>query len=354
LSTRDLIVKLRALGVKLSVDNGELRVSAPKGVLTPELRSELATHKEQLLELLNAGDATKRPAATRIARADRSQPVPLSFGQRRMWFLEEFEGGTSIYNIAWAMRLRGKLHVAALEGAVNDLVARHESLRTTFVADAGEPVQVIAPTLQLKLERSMLNTADQQKIQQTLSAWSTETFDLRTGPLLKARLIELGPDDHVLMLVIHHIVSDAWSLDVLQRELVAFYIARSNGTAAGLADLPIQFADYAVWQQGHINATERERQLSYWQKQLAGIPPLLELPTDRPRPNEQTYRGARIRRLMPAKLRDALKALARDTNGTLFMVLLAGYDVLLHRYSGQDDIVVGTPIAGRNARNSKD
>jgi non-ribosomal peptide synthetase component F len=347
MKTRDLIIELRKQGVKLSIRDGELRISAPKGVMTPEMRERLSANKEALLELLSAADGASRPAAARIPQADRTQPIPLSYAQKRMWFLEEFEGGTSIYNISWAMRLRGALNTQALESAINDLVMRHESLRTTFVAQDGEPAQVIADELQLPLERAIMPGADDDALQQQLSEWSKQSFDLASGPLLKVRLVELAPDDHVLMMVMHHIVSDAWSLDVLQREFVDFYLARSKGETAQLENLPVQFADYAVWQQGHLNETEQARQLDYWKEQLVGAPTVLELPTDRQRPSEQSYRGARLRRLMPVALRDALKKLARERDATLFMVLLAAFDVLLHRYSGQDDIVVGTPIAGR-------
>jgi amino acid adenylation domain-containing protein/non-ribosomal peptide synthase protein (TIGR01720 family) len=347
LSTRKLIHKLRELGVKLNVVDGELKISAPKGVFTAELRDELTRNKGALLDLISAGDAVARPAAAPISQADRNKPIPLSFAQKRMWFLEEFEGGTSIYNIAWAMRIKGALNKDALEQSLNDLVARHESLRTTFISEGGEPIQVIADQMVLKLDETSLNAADQESIQYRLSEWSTEPFNLRTGPLLKARLIKMGPNDHVLMLVIHHIVSDAWSLDVLQREFFSFYFARCANTNPQLDELPIQFADYAVWQQQRITEVERKKQLGYWASQLAGTPPLLELPTDHPRPSEQSYKGARIRRLMSQQLRDSLRELARSNNATLFMVLLAAFDVLLYRYTGQEDVVIGTPIAGR-------
>ncbi|MDH3978509.1 MAG: amino acid adenylation domain-containing protein, partial [Gammaproteobacteria bacterium] len=216
-----------------------------------------------------------------------------------------------------------------------------------FIKTDAEPVQQVLDSQTVVIEESAMSGVDEQGIQSQLESWSQETFDLESGPLLRVRLIELGENDHALMMVIHHIISDAWSLDLLQGEFFGNYLALCQGDAADQDDLPLEFADYAAWQRNFLQGDELQRQLDYWSGKLRGAPPLLELPTDHPRPPEQSYRGARLRRLLPVELREQLKALAKDNNATLFMVLLAAFDVLLARYSGQDDIVVGTPIAGR-------
>jgi len=346
-SAADLLSQLRELGVRLKVQGGELKVSAPKGVLTADLREQLKAAKADLTELLLLADTAAHPKKTAIPHADRTQTLPLSFAQQRMWFLEEFEGGSSVYNIPWAMRLRGELNVSALQQAADALVARHESLRTVFLKTAAQPEQKVLDHLPLIIEQTQLHGAAEAALREQLEVWSRESFDLTTGPLLRVRLIEVGQQDHVLMMVMHHIISDAWSLDVLQTELFSAYFAACEGQPIAFDPLPLQFADYAAWQRSELQSEELDRQLSYWQEKLRGAPPLLELPTDRARPAEQSFNGARVRRLLPLALRDDLQTLAKANNGTLFMILLAAFNVLLARYSGQDDIVVGTPIAGR-------
>ena len=347
LGTTQLLKELRELGVRFRVADGELKISAPQGVITPELREQIVAAKSELIELVSISDQPAAAAEVSIPAADRSQPVPLSFAQQRMWFLEEFEGGTSIYNIPWAMRIRGDLNLDALQKAVDCLAARHEIMRTCFVAEDGEPRQEIRPNLELQVEAVEMQAAADQQILEALEAWSREPFDLRTGPLFRVRVITRGPNDHVLMMIMHHIISDAWSLNVLQTELFGAYAAFSGGDQPALSELPLQFADYAAWQRNHLQGAELERQLAYWTDKLAGAPPLLELPTDHPRPGQQSFRGKRARIELPLELREQLKQLAQETNGTLFMVLLAAFYILLARYSRQDDIVIGTPIAGR-------
>ncbi|MGI9292331.1 MAG: amino acid adenylation domain-containing protein, partial [Gammaproteobacteria bacterium] len=347
MSAAELLRRLRSLGVNLRVEQGELKVSAPKGVLTKELQEQLRSNKTALTELLHIADSSAMSAQVEIPHADRTKSIPLSFAQQRMWFLEEFEGGSSVYNIPWAMRLKGELNKAALQLGLDALIARHESLRSVFLKTDADPEQKVLESMPLRIEEVELLDAGEETLQRKLEDWSQESFNLETGPLLRVRLITLGENDHVLMMAIHHIVSDAWSLDVLQTEFFASYFAAIEGRAAEFAELPLQFADYAVWQRDHLQGDELQRQLSYWTDKLRGAPPLLELPTDYPRPPEQSYRGSRRRRLLPVQLREELKKLAKQHNATLFMVLLAAFSVLLKRYSGEDDIVVGTPIAGR-------
>jgi amino acid adenylation domain-containing protein len=278
---------------------------------------------------------------------------PLSFSQQRLWFLDQYyEEGSSVYNIPSAIRLRGALDVSALERSLQEIVNRHEALRTTFSVLEGEAVQVIAPALKLSLpvvDLSETPEAEREEEAQRLAKEeSRRRFDLSQGPLVRIRLLQLGKEDHVLLMTLHHIVSDAWSIGVMHHELSVLYQAFSNSKPSPLPDLPIQYADYAVWQREWLKGEELERQLSYWKKQLEGIPAVLDLPTDRPRSPVQSHRGGRQSFGLSKDLTEQLKAISRKEGVTLFMTLLATFQTLLHRYSGQEDIVVGSPIAGRN------
>jgi amino acid adenylation domain-containing protein len=276
---------------------------------------------------------------------------PTSFAQQRMWFLHQWQPETPLYNSSWSVKLDGRLDVAALEHALNNLVQRHESLRTTFSVVDGQPVQVVAPnpTVGLPLfDLSCLPEGGREAEALRLATDETRrAFDLTRGPLLRVRLLRLDEQQHVLILVFHHIVSDGWSRAVLFRELSELYDASCAGEPYPLSDLPIQYSDYAVWQREWLQGEVLEDQLSYWKEQLADAPGLLKLPTDRQRPAIQTHRGATQFLKLSQPLTDRLKALSRRENASLFMTLLAAFQTLLHRYTDQDDILVGTPIAGR-------
>ncbi|MFB4394956.1 condensation domain-containing protein, partial [Pseudomonas sp. LS_1] len=277
--------------------------------------------------------------------------VPLSFAQERQWFLWELEPTSTAYNLPTALRLRGALDTQALQTAFDALVARHESLRTRFVESDGVRHQVIDALATLHIEQLALPAGEgalEARLQAYVNAQVARPFDLLGEPLLRVQLVALGAHDHALLLVQHHIVSDAWSMQVMVEELVGLYHAASTGQPAALAELPIQYADYAVWQRHWMEAGERERQLEYWTQQLGSGQTVLELPTDRPRPPTQSGRGARLDLTLDAELAERLKQLAKVQNVTLFMLLLASFQTLLHRYSGQDDIRVGVPIANRN------
>ena len=280
-----------------------------------------------------------------------ARPVPLSFAQQRLWFIEQLEPGTHVYNSARAVRLKGPLDTAALRRSLDALVARHDSLRTGFSAVDGLPVQTVAPSVRLPLPLADLTgfPGGERASQARLLAEEEirRPFDLTRPPLFRARVVRLEPDEHILILTLHHIVSDEWSMGVLYRELAALYEAELSGASAALPDLPIQYADYALWQRGWLKGERLARELAYWRGRLDDAPPVLELPTDRPRPPVQTFHGARQDLLMPRELSLGLQALSRGEGATLFMVLLAAFQALLGRYSGQDDIVVGSPIAGR-------
>jgi amino acid adenylation domain-containing protein len=272
---------------------------------------------------------------------------PLAFAQQRLWFLEQLEAVGPAYHLRLPVRLRGRLDVAALRRALAALSARHEALRTTIVTVGGEPRQAVHGDLPLPLAEEDLAGADDAALRGRLATLAAGPFDLARGPLCRATLLRLGPDDQVLLLVTHHLVSDAWSSGLLFRDLAALYAAECSGVPAVLPALPLQYADYAAWQRDRLRGPRLQAELDYWRSRLAGAPDLLDLPTDRPRPPAQTFRGSRYSRpLAPADLA-ALQSLAATGGATLFHVLLTGFQWLLARWSGQHDVVVGTPVAGR-------
>ncbi|MDQ3917398.1 MAG: amino acid adenylation domain-containing protein [Acidobacteriota bacterium] len=283
---------------------------------------------------------------------------PASFAQRRLLFLDQLEPGNPVYNIAAAVRLRGRLDPVALERSLNEVVARHESLRTVFTVSEGEPLQVIIPSLTLGLpvlELPPLPDEEREAEVRRLAAEAAQhPFDLAEGPLLRASLVRAAEEEHVLLLTVHHIVSDGWSMGVLVREVAALYEAFTEGKQSPLAELPLQYADYAQWQREWLQGETLEAELAYWREQLAGAPPMLELPTDRPRPPLQTYRGEKQTLLLSEGLTAALRELSRREGCTLFMTLLAAFKLLLYRHTGQEDIVVGSPIAGRTRAEIED
>jgi amino acid adenylation domain-containing protein len=282
---------------------------------------------------------------------DNKYAFPASFAQQRLWFLDRLLGASGLYNIPWAIQLHGQLDVPALQQSLNAIVARHESLRTCFVEEDGEPLQVISSSIPFACTLIDLSALPQDhrdnEIQRLLDAEASKAFDLKQAPLLRALLLKLSEQEHNLLITIHHSVADGWSMGVLKQDLAGLYHAFSQGHAPNLPELPIQYADYAVWQREWLQGEVLEKQLGYWKNQLAN-PPVLELPTDRPRPKQPSYRGARESIRLSAALTRDLKTLSQQQNVTLFMTLLATLQVLLHRYSGQEDIVVGTAIAGRN------
>jgi amino acid adenylation domain-containing protein len=300
----------------------------------------------ELQQKLGAGESAP------LAPVPRTHPLPLSFAQQRVWFLDRLLPGKGTYNSSSLWRLNGGLNFEALRRSLETLVARHETLRTTFVAKDGEPVQVIgAPaTVALPLtDLSALAPAEREGRAQELSqAQASQPFDLEKGPLLRARLLRLAAEEHLLLLTLHHIACDGWSMGILWRELSSAYASWANGRAPELPPLPIQYADYAVWQRERLQGQELERQLTYWKGKLAGLSPL-ELPTDRPRPAVASYQGGQLVFDLPAALTEGLKELSRREGATLFMTLVGAFQVLLYRYSGQEDIAVGTPMAGRGS-----
>jgi amino acid adenylation domain-containing protein len=315
-------------------------------------RDDLSPAKRLLLERWKRGQIAESLAAQGIPRHASSGPVPLSFAQQRLWFLDQLVPGSPAYNIPGALRITGALDVAALERSLNAILQRHDALRTTFATLDEQPVQLVAPTLSLPLPRIDLRTvpADEREAaaQQLADHEARAPFDLERGPLLRAQLLRLSDAEHVLLLTMHHIVSDGWSLGIFNQELAALYQSFSAGAPAALPELPIQYTDYAHWQRQWLQGEALESQLAYWKERLSGAPPTLELPTDHPRPAIQTFSGAFLSGLLcPPALTDALKALSQREGVTLFMTMLATFQTLLYRYTEQDDILLGSPIAGR-------
>ncbi|HEY0022714.1 MAG TPA: amino acid adenylation domain-containing protein [Longimicrobium sp.] len=294
------------------------------------------------------------PVLAPVVPIDRDRPLPLSFAQERLWFLDRLEGGSASYNIATAVRVNGALNTDALERALAEIVRRHESLRTVFAEVDGGAVQVIAPFVGFVLPVEDLSgldeTAREAEVQRRAREDAARPFDLAQGPLFRAALLRLADEEHALLLCIHHIVTDGWSSGVLFRELNALYAAYRDGGDSPLAELPVQYADYAVWQREQLQGEALDRQLAYWRERLAGAPALLELPTDRLRPPVRSHRGAREMFDLPRTLLDRLQALGRGEGATLYMVLLSAFQLLLSKYSGSEDVVVGSPIAGRTRR----
>jgi amino acid adenylation domain-containing protein len=286
-----------------------------------------------------------------LVRADRSGPLPLSFAQQRLWVIDRMDPGSPAYNVSITLRLRGGLDAGALRAALDALVERHESLRTVFPAGEGGPVQAVLPAAGAPLAVDPLHgvPGDRREAEALRRAAeeARRPFDLAAGPLFRPVLLRVADDDHLLVLAQHHVVSDGWSMGVLFRELGALYAAAVQGAPSPLPELPVQYADYAVWQRGWLVGETLERQVAYWRDALAGAPPLLELPTDRPRSGARSAAGAPHRFPLPAAAVDGLRAAARAEGTTLFMTLLAAWQLLLSRYARQDDVVVGTAIAGR-------
>ena len=310
--------------------------------------SNLSPAKKSLLEKWKGG---KFKAETIPKRPDLDS-APLSFSQQRLWFLDKLYQGSSSYNIPGALYLKGALDVMALQETLNEILMRHEALRTTFVTGDGQPMQVIAPKLTWELpiiNLEHLSGKDwEREVQQLATEEAKKPFDLAKAPLIRSTLLRLGEEEHVFLLTMHHIISDGWSLGVLMRELATLYAAFSTSQASPLPELPIQYADFAVWQRDRLQGELLKTQLNYWKQQLSGDLPILQLPSDRPRPTVATFAGTKQYFTFSKTLTEALNQLSQQEEVTLFMTLLAAFNTLLYRYTEQEDILVGSSIANRN------
>jgi amino acid adenylation domain-containing protein len=307
-------------------------------------------------EALRSGAGLAAPPIVPVARAVRDGDLPLSFAQQRLWFLGQLDPGNPLYNIGIALRIEGPLDVPAFVRSLEEIVRRHEVLRTVFRDQGGEPVQVVLPPQPLDLPRvdlTALDPARRSAAPHRLAAEQARVpFDLARGPLFRVLLAELGPGEHAVVFTLHHIVSDGWSTRNLVTELGALYPAFAAGAPSPLPALAVQYADFAAWQRRWLAGEVLDAELAYWRQRLAGAPPFLELPTDRPRPVAQRFRGDLVPLAFPAHRE--LRAFARREGATLFMLILAGFQTLLSRYTGQQDLCIGTPIAGRNRHETED
>lgn len=350
MSIEALLAELRSLGVRLWTDDGRLLFSAPRGSLSDDLRERIRSHKPELLSLLGGLQSRQRLAPQALSDTAAQDRAPLSYSQQRLWFLAQMEPDSGGYNIPVALRLDGRLDLVLLQEALDRVVARHEALRTTVATEHEQASQLVHPVIRVRIETEELEPArvaeQEATVRRRLEQEALRPFNLERGPLLRALLLRLAPTQHVLLLTLHHIVGDGWSLGVLNRELSACYNALVRGTDPALPALHVQYTDYARWQREYLQGPELQRQLDYWKSRLAGLEQL-SLPTDKPRPAYLSGQGGSVRFSLSRELSEALYATGSRSGVTPFMLLLAAFAVLLSRYSGQSDIAVGTPIAGR-------
>lgn len=350
MTAHELLVRLRALNVRIFPEGERLRVVEPASdVVSEELWDELQRNKAELLRILEHA-AQSGKSRSPIARAERPRNLPLSSAQQRLWFLAQMEGVSDAYNIPVGLRLSGELDRRALRQALDRIVWRHEALRTSFHRAGGEPVQcVAAPDCGFELREHDLSGHENAaaELEQLKREEAVFRFDLENRRLIHGQLIRLAAREHVLLITVHHIVFDGWSLGILVRELSALYRAYHSGEKDSLPLPAIQPADYALWQQQRLNSDVLRRESEYWLRMLKGAPPLLELPTDRARPARQTFAGDTVKIALDAGLTRALKALAHRHEVTLYMLAAAAWSVVLSRLSGQKEVVIGTVVANR-------
>ncbi len=347
------VSELRAKGIKLWLEGESLKYQGPKGQITPELLGEIAQRKAEIITFLKQVADNQNSSSEPIPKAKRDgQAVEVSYSQQSLWFFDRLNPDSSVYNIPNAFRIQGKLDIYAVEAALNEIINRHEILRTTFGDQNGKPVQIIASDFQWKLKVTDFQEYQgldvREKIRERINEDAWQPFDLEKGPLWRFNLYALSPEEYLLTFTIHHIISDAWSNVLFFTEFFKLYEAFTAGQMLNLPFLPIQFGDYAAWQRRRFDERKvREPLLAYWKKQLAGYS-ILELPTDYPRPLTPSFAGSSQTILLPGELSAKIKELCASHDITLFMLLLAVFKVLLYRYSGQEDAIVGTVVANRS------
>ncbi|MGB9405292.1 MAG: amino acid adenylation domain-containing protein [Candidatus Acidiferrales bacterium] len=353
MTTAEFLDQLRTHDVRVWVEGDRVRCSAPNGRMTTELQAELAARKEEIILFFRelstvAGVDLQSPPLRRVSR---DAELPLSFAQRRLWFLDRLQPGNPAYNLGASRYIRGFVDLAVMEKSIGEVVKRHEALRTIFPDVAGAPVQVILPFEPLHLNLIDLTQLGDDQVWQEVDRLKKEEaqlpFDLGAGPLIRTTLLRVRPQEQVLLFTLHHIIADGWSLGVFLKEVTVLYQNFLVGRPPSLPELPVQYVDYSVWQRECLNGAELDRLLGYWIPKLRGSEPVIALPTDHPRRAVQTNQGAALTFTLPAELSEKLRGLSRRETVTLFMTLLAIFNALLFRYSGQTDILVGTPLANR-------
>lgn len=346
----EFLATLTARDIRLSLDGDTLRVSAPKGALTEEIKAAVALRKAGLLDLLRGH--TPRAAAPPLCRVARTPSLPMSYAQQEMWFLNRLDPESDAYNIAASYRISGPLDVPAFVRVVEDLPARHEALWLRFREVDGAPVvsldSPVAGDVQVVDVSHLAPDERHREAHTQLTAFARAPFDLEHGPLLRARLIRVAPDAHLFLLCVHHIAADGWSMSVLLSEISARYAAVVSGRPVQLSELPLQYVDYAAWEHAQERAGRFEGDLEYWTAELRDAPACIHLPLDRARPHVQSYRGSRQVYALDATTLEAFRSCAKDNDATLFVFMLACWQILLHRLSGDKDVLVGTPVANRD------
>ncbi|PSB51011.1 non-ribosomal peptide synthetase [filamentous cyanobacterium Phorm 6] len=348
------LAELAERGVKLWLESDTLRFRAPKGVMTSENRELLVLHKTKVISLLSQSNTSANDTKQTLVPVSAKRDIPLSFPQEQLWFLSQLNSNNVSYNELFALRFLGVLNIVALEQSLNKIVARHAALRTNFTVVNGQPVQIIAESLTLTVpvvDLSNLPASDREnEVQRLATEQAHKPFDLVSDPLIQVTVLKLTDTEYIFLLRTHHIVWDGWSLGIMWRELAAFY----NDLSQDLPPLPAEYPDFAVWQRQYLTGEVLDSLQTYWKKQLLDAPPLLELPTDRARGITQTFRGKHYRFVISKPLTEDLIGLSRQQKVTLFMTLLAAFQTLLHRYTGQTDLCVGSPIANRDRPEFKD
>jgi amino acid adenylation domain-containing protein len=349
-SLTDLLNRLRSLDVRLTLDGDRLNVSAPKGALDDALRAELSNRKEQIKALLREAHAADQSET--IPQVQRAADMPVSHTQQRLWFMKQMDPSSSVYNVANAFRMEGRLDKPAFERALRDLIARHEGLRTRFVTIDGAPRCMIDPEAAMHLEHIDISHLRQdereQEAEKFVQAIARRPFRLDRAPLMHLGLVRVGTDLHYFCFVLDHIIADGLSISIFVSELQAVYAQHVTGRPANLPPLPVQYLDYAEWQRRWLAGGALAEHLTYWKQQLRPLSSALQLPTDHQRPKIQTYNGARLLKRFPPELAKQVKAFARAEGATPYMVLLGAFEVLLHRYTGDELIAVGSATANRN------
>lgn len=349
----DLLNQLRELGCRISVEGENLRLRTTKNTLSTELTATIKEHKTEIISFLNAAKAADTNLFETIPNLPEDRPKPLSFAQQRLWTLAQQEGNLPTYNMPLAWQIEGDLQIEALAQSLTAIVDRHPSLRMYFPQIDGQPQIHIHKTEDLTifnqedLEHLPLETQS-VTTQKLIEDHGQEPFNLETGPLFKAKLLCLQPHQFILLINLHHIISDGWSMGIFMRELQEAYRAFSLGEKPAFSPLPIQYTDFAFWQRDRLQGERLQSQINYWKNQLKNAPILSTLPTDYPRPPRQSYQGAYYDHRLSMELTQKLNTLSQQQGACLFMVLLAAFSFLLSRYSGQNDLCIGSPIANRN------
>ena len=346
----EFLSHLRKLDIQLTAEDGRLGCSAPKGVLTPDLKEALKARKAEILDLLTRNGERNQPAP--MERSTQDGLTSPSLAQQRLWFLEQFDPGGTAYIISGGLRFKGTVNRAALENSLREMIRRHEVLRTSIIDVDGFPKAVVRPLDDWSMEivslPGLTESEQIRELKKIAAERSNHHFDLSSAPLLRACLVEFDGEDYGFLIEVHHICCDGWSMGVLTEELAQLYDAYSAGPPSPLPELPIQYSDYARWHRKFIEEGGMQSQISYWQQKLRGPLPTIDLPSDRPRPPVMTFRGTRLRQKLPLELFESVRLFSVAENVTPFITLLAVFKILLFRYTGQSNIIVGSVTAGRS------